>query len=100
MKDNKNLENGQNDARKSDKPVPKKKSFVESARKLGRSIGKWGRDLKGEVKKVVWPSWKPTRNNSIVVISVVAIVTVAVWLMDLLFESVILKGLLALVTGF
>ena len=99
MNDNKNLENGQA-AKKADKPAVKKKSFGESLKRFGRATAKWGRDLKGEVKKVVWPGWKSTRNTSIVVVTVVAIVTVAVWLMDLLFESVILKGLLSLVTGF
>ena len=56
--------------------------------------------IKGELRKIVWPGWKQTRNNSLVVVTVIAIFTVAVWLMDLIFENVILKGLLALVTGF
>ncbi len=99
MKDNKNLANGQTAAAAEKKSAPKK-SFAEKLRQIGRNVAKWARDLKGEVKKIVWPGWKQTRNNSAVVVTVVAIFTAAVWLMDLLFENVILKGLLALVTGY
>ena len=102
MSENKNLENGENKPVKAspNKPAVQKKSFIEGVKKAGSSIAKWGRDLKGELRKIVWPGWKQTRNNSLVVVTVIAIFTVAVWLMDLIFENVILKGLLALVTGF
>ena len=39
-------------------------------------------------------------NNSGVVLMVVAVLTITLWLMDLIFESVILNGLLRLITGF
>ena len=102
MSEEKNLENGQNKPVKStpNKPAVPKKSFSQGLKKLGATIVKWARDLKGELRKIVWPGWKQTRNNSLVVVTVVAIFTVAVWLLDFIFENVILKGLLALVTGF
>ncbi|MGI6336642.1 MAG: preprotein translocase subunit SecE [Eubacteriales bacterium] len=88
-------------AKKADKPAaPKKKSFMDGLRRIGKNIAKWGRDLKGELKKIVWPSWKTTRNNTIVVLSVIAVAGVVIWLLDMFFENIILKGLLALVTGF
>ena len=103
MSEEKNLTTAQNNKpvkAAENKPAVQKKSFGASLARIGRSIAKWGRDLKGEVRKIVWPGGKQTRNNSIVVVTVIAIFTVIVWLMDLIFENVILKGLLALVTGF
>lgn len=88
------------EVKKSEHPAVPKKSFKETMKQIGKKIAKWGRDLKGEVKKIVWPGWKQTKNNTIVVITVIAIMTVAVWILDLIFENVILKGLLTLVTGF
>ena len=88
------------EVKKSERPAVQKKSFKTKLSNFGKRIAKWGRDLKGEVKKIVWPGWKQTKNNTIVVITVIAIMTVAVWLLDLIFENVILKGLLTLVTGF
>ena len=103
MSEEKNLTTAQNSKpvkAGENKPAVQKKSFGASLAKIGRSAAKWFRDLKGELRKIVWPGWKQTRNNSLVVVTVIAIFTVAVWLMDLIFENVILKGLLALVTGF
>ena len=101
MKDDKKLAAGQeSEVKKSERPAAPKKSFKESLARFGAKVAKWGRDLKGEVKKIVWPGWKQTKNNTIVVITVIAIMTVAVWILDLIFENVILKGLLTLVTGF
>jgi len=88
------------EVKKSERPATQKKSFKEKLSNFGKGIAKWGRDLKGEVKKIVWPGWKQTKNNTLVVITVIAVVTIAVWILDLIFENVILKGLLTLVTGF
>ena len=77
-----------------------KKSFVEKTKDFGKRVAKWGRELKSELKKVVWPTKKQVINNSTIVLVVVAVLTVTLWLMDLIFESVILNGLLRLITGF
>ena len=77
-----------------------KKSFGEKVKDFGKRMAKWGRELKSELKKVVWPTKKQVINNSGVVLMVVAVLTITLWLMDLIFESVILNGLLRLITGF
>ena len=49
-------------------------------------IGKWGRDLKSEVKKVVWPDKKQVVNNTGVVILTIAIIGVIIWIADFVFN--------------
>ncbi|MBP0969573.1 MAG: preprotein translocase subunit SecE [Oscillospiraceae bacterium] len=48
-------------------------------------IGKYFRDVKGEFKKIVWPSRKQVLNNVAVVLTMVVIFAVATWGLDLLF---------------
>lgn len=58
-------------------------------------LGKWFKDMKSELKKVVWPTRKQTVNNTVVVIICCVIVGVCICLFDLLANSVI-SALLAL----
>ncbi len=44
---------------------------------------KFFRDLRGEFKKIVWPSKKQVINNTIVVIAAVIVVGVFIWAIDL-----------------
>ncbi len=44
-----------------------KKSAKKKEKKQGNAIQKWFKDLKMELKKVVWPDKKTVVNNSIVV---------------------------------
>lgn len=45
------------------------------------------KDLKGEFKKIVWPSKKQIINNTLVAVSCMAVVAVLIWLLDWLFIS-------------
>ena len=64
---------------------PEKKSFFAR-------IGKFFRDQKAEVMKIVWPSKKQVINNTIIVIIAVAIFAVITssfdWLVGLLVKAV------------
>ena len=48
-------------------------------------IGKYCRDVKGEFKKIVWPSRKQVWNNVVVVLVMVLIFAIGTWGVDLLF---------------
>ena len=61
-------------ADKKSKPV-EKKSF-------GSRITRYLRDMKGELKKVVWPTRKQTVKNTGVVITCVIVVGAFVWVFD------------------
>ena len=51
--------------------------------RTGRAIGKWFRDLKSELKKVVWPTPKQTVNNTLVVFATLIIVGAIISLFSL-----------------
>lgn len=49
-------------------------------------MNKWFHELKGECKKIVWPTRKQTVNNTTVVIAAVAVVGVFIWVLDAIFQ--------------
>ena len=55
-----------------DKKPEKKETSTEAVKKVDKKlpffkrIGKWFRDMKSELKKVVWPTPKQTANNNAV----------------------------------
>lgn len=51
--------------------------------------GKWWRELKAEVRKIVWPTRQQTLNNVLVVIAAVLIVGIFVWVLDLIFGGIV-----------
>lgn len=58
--------------------------MAEASKKVSRfaRIKKWFREMKSELKKVVWPSGKQVLNNSLVVLVCVIIVGIIVGLLD------------------
>ena len=56
--------------------------------------GKWFRELKAEMRKIVWPTRQQTINNMLVVIAAVLIVGIFVWVLDLIFGAAVI-GMLA-----
>lgn len=62
--------------------APEKKQKEKKTKKQN-GIAKYFRDLKGEFKKIVWPSKKQIINNTIVVIVAIVVCGVFIWAMDL-----------------
>ena len=52
-------------------------------------VRRWLKDLKGELKKVTWPSAKDTAKNVLVVIACVLIVGVMIWVFDAVVKLVV-----------
>lgn len=50
-------------------------------------IKDWFIDMKAELKRVVWPSFKKVRQNTVIVLVFVLIVGAAIWILDWLFSS-------------
>ncbi len=48
-------------------------------------IKDWFIDMKAEIKRVVWPSFKKIRNNTLIVLIFVLIVGAIIWILDWLF---------------
>ena len=73
---------------KEDKPNKKKrndskKSNKNSDKKSKNEKSHWFKDFKAEIKKIVWPSGKRLFDNVVVVLSMVFIVTLIIFLLDL-----------------
>ena len=84
-------------AKNDKKPAKKEDSKLKKAAEASR---KWFRELKSEFKKIVWPTRKQLMKNTAIVAAVLVIVGVFVALVDVFFQTVILEGLLKLITGY
>ena len=59
---------------------------AKKEKKKGK-IGEAWRGFKSEFKKIVWPSWKQVRKNTLVVVVIVAVCAVIIGLLDIAFSS-------------
>lgn len=64
----------------------KKANFIVRAAK---KIGGYFRELKSEMKKVTWPSFKQVRNNTGIVITAIILIGAFIALLDLGFEFLV-----------
>ncbi|MBS6546150.1 MAG: preprotein translocase subunit SecE [Butyricicoccus pullicaecorum] len=73
-----------------EKNVPAEKKAEKPAKAKKPSIfvriGKWFRELKGECKKIVWPTRQQTTNNTAVVLATCLIIGVFIWVLDAVFQ--------------
>ncbi len=57
-------------------------------RKAGPNrIVTWFRDVRAEVRRVVWPTWKELRNLTLVVLVLSVVMALLMWAFDSLFSS-------------
>lgn len=75
-------------ATKNEKSAKKSKGFIAGIKGFFSRTAKYFRDVKSEMKKVVWPSKTQIINNSIVVLVVMIISAIVILLLDLLFGEV------------
>ena len=78
-------ENKVQDSQTGKKPAEKKKKKAKGSGK----IGKWFREMRSELKKVVWPSRKQVTNNSLVAIVVIVVFAIVVWGFDQIAAQVV-----------
>ena len=60
----------------------KKKAKGGGIKALGKRIGRWFREMRSELKKVVWPTRKQTLNNCLVSIAIMVAAGVVLWAFD------------------
>ncbi len=58
-------------------------------------IGRWFREMRSELKKVVWPSKSQMVNNTLVVIACVVVVGLFIWAFDAI-AGLVVNGIIAL----
>ena len=64
------------------KPVQKKDKKPNIFVRMGRRLSRWFREMKSELKKVVWPSRKQLVNNTLVALVVMVISAIVIWGFD------------------
>ncbi|MEG0546781.1 MAG: preprotein translocase subunit SecE, partial [Oscillospiraceae bacterium] len=75
-------------SKKTDKDTSKEKKANIFVR-MGKSISKFFKDFKGECKKIVWPDGKTVLKSSLVVIASVAVLGLAIWIVDSCLSEII-----------
>ncbi len=66
--------------------------------RFGSRIKRWFREMRSELKKVVWPTKKQMVNNLIIVLVTIVIVGVCIWIMDAI-AGLFVQGIIHLVKG-
>ena len=68
----------------------------ENAKKVGffGKIARYFKEVKGEAKKVIWPTWKQTVNNTAIVIAVIIVVAIFLGIVDIIFGGLVRGSIL------
>ena len=71
--------------------APKKEAVKKTSDKQGffARVKKWFRDMKSELKKVVWPTPKQTAKNTGVALVVIVLCAVVLWGFDNIAQAVV-----------
>lgn len=74
--------------------------MAEAKKKEGffSRIGRWFREMRSELKKVVWPSGSQVAKNTLIVIACAIIVGVIIWVFDSV-AGLIVNAIIQLVKG-
>ena len=67
----------------------KKPGFFAKVKQAFQGVGKFFRETRSELKKVVWPSKSQIINNSVVVLVVVLVASLFILLLDVLFGGIL-----------
>ncbi|NLV86923.1 MAG: preprotein translocase subunit SecE [Clostridiales bacterium] len=73
-----------------------KKSTGNEKQGLFKRLSQWFKDLKGELKKVIWPTKEQTAKNTAVALVVMLVFAVVLWGFDTLAQTGV-KTLISLV---
>ena len=70
----------------------KKENFFA---RTGKCISRWFREMKSELKKVVWPTRSQMINNTLIVLACVLVVGICIWVFDAV-GTLVVDGILSL----
>ena len=65
-------------------------------KKESKQKSRFFKDMKAELKKVIWPTAKQTANNTVAVIAFTLVVALIVFVLDVVFDFANKKGVVAL----
>ena len=72
----------------SDKAQKKAKTPAKKDKKPNRVL-RWLKDMKGELKKITWPTGKNTLRNVLIVVVCVILVGICIWVFDFIAKLVV-----------
>lgn len=78
------------------KPTAEALKKTEGKLSFGKRVSKWFREMKSELKKVIWPTPKQILNNTLVSLFMMAASAVVLWGFDQLAQMGV-KALISLV---
>ena len=58
-------------------------------KKVKKDYGKWFREMRSELKKVVWSTPKQVLKNALIVVGCVLVVGIFIWVFDFAAQSLI-----------
>ena len=63
----------------------------EDVKKLSfpKKVAKWWREMKSELKKVIWPTPKQTVNNTVVALVMIVASAIVIWGFDRIAELIV-----------
>ena len=62
---------------------------AETKSNFFQKIGKWFREMKSELKKVIWPTHKQLTQNSLIAVGVMLVSSVVLWGFDELAQMLV-----------
>ena len=81
---------------KNEQPVQKAPAKKKVKVKGSNRFAKWFREMRSELKKVVWPTPKQIMNNTLVSLSVMVAAAIVIWAIDQaggqIFQAIRLLG--------
>ena len=74
---------------KADKAADRKAKEKAKKKAKGNRIVRWFREMRSELKKVQWPSWKQVLKNTGIVLLCVLVIGIFIWIFDALAHVII-----------
>lgn len=76
-------------AKEVEKTTATKPAKKDKKKKGGNKFTRFFKDLKSETKKIVWPSKKQVKNNTLAVLAFSAVAAVFVWVLDFILTNIV-----------
>ena len=73
----------------------KKKTSASKLKNAAEKAARWFREMKSELKKVVWPNRKTVTKNTIIAVTVMVVSGIVIWGFDQI-SLIIVHGLMAI----
>lgn len=67
----------------------KKVNIGDAFKNIGTGLVRFFREIKAEVKKVIWPTVTQLKNNTLIVITSIIIIGIFIWVVGFFFNYIV-----------